>query len=164
MSTIVLLIASYIFLVDAAFMLGVIPPKSVVAPNAIIGTIIAVLSIWMAGIARDPASLITAGLCLSFSVFYITLAAGLFFDFDLSGLGYYCLGAALFVSLAAYYYFSSGDIRFGIFSISWAVLFYASFASLALKKPLSKFIGGLLIAESLCTQLIPTFIMMIGQW
>ncbi|WP_258359670.1 AmiS/UreI family transporter [Moorella sulfitireducens (nom. illeg.)] len=164
MAAIVLLIASFIFLVDAAFMFGKVNPKGAATANAIVGSLMAVLGLWLSGTARDGATLIVAGLTMAFSMFYLILAWDLFGEHDLTGLGYYCLGAGLYVALTSYFYFSIGDLRFGIFALSWAVLFLAAFASMALKLAWGKFIGWLLAIEGVITLLIPAFLIMAGKW
>lgn len=164
MAAIVLLLAAFIFLVNAAFMLGKVEPKGAATANAIVGSLIAVLGLWLAGTAKDGGTLIIAGLALTFSIFYLTLSWDLFGGHDMVGLGYYCLGAGLYVALTCYYYFSVGDVRFGIFALSWAVLFLAAFGAMAMKWAWGSFIGWLLAIEGIITLLIPAFLIMAGKW
>lgn len=151
-------------MVDAAFMLGKVKPQGAATVNAVVGFVMLVAAIFLASSAKDSVSLITSGLAMAFCIFYLILAWDLFGDYDLAGLGWYCLGAGVYVALASYFYFTAGDVRFGIFAISWAVLFLAAFGSLALQKAWGKFIGWLLAVESIVTLLIPAFLMFIGKW
>ncbi|GFN22547.1 AmiS/UreI family transporter [Thermanaeromonas sp. C210] len=164
MVAIILLIAAFIFLVDAAFMLGKVNSKGAATANAIVGALMAVLGLWSSGTAKDEGTLIVAGLTMAFSMFYLIFAWDLFGDYDLTGLGYYCLGAGLYVALTSYFYFNAGDLRFGLFAFSWAVLFLAAFASMALKLAWGRFIGWLLAIEGIVTLLFPAFLIMIGKW
>lgn len=164
MGAIVLLIAAFIFMVDAAFMLGKVKPKGAATANAIVGGLMSVLGILIAFTSQDAGGLVVAGLSMAFAMFYLILAWDLFGEHDLSGLGWYCLGAGLYVALSAYYFFSVGDVRFGIFGICWAVLFLAAYGSMALQKAWGTFIGWLLAVESVVTLLVPAFLMITGKW
>jgi hypothetical protein len=165
MGAIVLILASLIFIVNAAFLLGKIKQTQTVGTaNAVVGVLIMTVSILNGVAATNAGGLINAGLGMSFSLFYLMLAWDLLKDYELTGLGWYCLGAGLYSCLATYFYFSVGDMWFTIFGISWAILFFVSFGSMGLGKAWSKVVGWLLAVESITTLLIPGFLLVIGKW
>lgn len=164
MAAIVLLGAAFIFLVNGAFMLGKIEGKGAAAPNAVIGTLIAILSLLIAWGAKDAGTYIVAGLAMTFSIFYLTLAWGLFGGHDLRGVGWYCLAAAIFVAFTAVFYATVPDLRFFLFAVAWAILFFLAFLAMALGASLAKLIGWLLIIESVVTLMYPAFLILAQWW
>lgn len=74
MGAVVLILASLIFIVNAAFILGQIKqPQTVGTANAVVGVLIMTVSILNGIAATDAGGLINAGLGMSFSLFYLIL-------------------------------------------------------------------------------------------
>lgn len=165
MAALVLVMASFIFIVDAAFMAGKVPPQPAAVANLIVGTVIGIMGLYLGVTAGgNSALLVVSGLSMTFAMFYLMLALSILGGYSLEGVGWYCLGATLFVALASLYYFSNGDMRFGVFGLAWAVLFFAAFGSLALNKPWGKAISLILGVESIVTLLAPAYLMLAGMW
>lgn len=165
MGAVVLILASLIFIVNAAFLLGKIEDaKSVGASNLAVGVLIMIVAVVNGFTATSEYALVNAGLGMAFCLFYLMLAANCLGNFDFANIGWYCLGAGLYTAMATYFYFSVGDVIFGLFGLSWVVLFFVTFGSMALRKPWGKIVGWLLATEGIVTLLVPGFLLLIGKW
>ncbi|MGI6097326.1 MAG: AmiS/UreI family transporter [Dethiobacteria bacterium] len=165
MAAVVLLLASFIFAVDAAFMFGKLEPKPTAAANAVVGAVMMVIGVVIGFTAAgDPVLMIITGLTMAFSIFYLLLAWGLLCDHKLNALGWHCLMAGLFCLASSWFFFGIGDMYFGIFAIAWGILFLIAWISLVYEKPWNNLIAWLLSVECIFTLFIPAFLLLSGKW
>lgn len=167
MGPIVLVIASFMFMVDAAFLFGKADPKGTGVVNAIIGILMAVMGLHIGFTSGGNAfPLILSTLSVSFAMFYLILAWCLLASYDLKALGWYCLGPGLWVLLATLFFFTvAGDWILGIFALSWAVLFLAAWGNLTFGSAVSGAITRWILAvDSIITLMIPGYLLITGNW
>ncbi len=167
MAPIVLVLASFMFMVDAAFLFGKADPKGTAVVNAIIGILMAVMGLHIGFTAEGNAFLmILSTLSVSFATFYLVLAWCLLGEYDLKALGWYCLGPGLWVLLAALFFFTvGGDRIFGVFSLSWSLLFLSAWGSLTFGNAKAAAITRWILAiDSIITLMIPAYLLITGKW
>lgn len=165
MGPIVLLLAAFVFILDAAFLFGKADPKGTGVANAVIGTLMAIMGLHIGFTSEGNAfPMILSSLSVTFASFYLILAWCLLKDYDLKALGWYCLGAALWVGFATYFFFGADKI-FGVFGLAWMVLFFAAFTNLAKGSALGGVLTRWLLAVCApITLMIPAFLLIIGKW
>lgn len=167
MGPIVLMIASFIFMLDAAFLFGKADPKGTGVANAVVGTMMAIMGLHIGFTSGGEAFLlILSTLSLSFAMFYLILAWCLLAEYDLKALGWYCLGPGLWVLLAALFFFTvAGDWIFGIFALSWSALFLAAWGNLTFGGKLAGAITRWILAvDAIITLMIPAYLLITGNW
>ena len=167
MGPIVLMIAAFVFILDAAFLFGKADPKGTGVANAIVGTMMAAMGLHIGFTAGGNAFLmILSTLSVAFAMFYLILAWCLLAEYDLKALGWYCLGPGLWVLLAAYFFFAvAGDNIFGVFALSWSLLFLAAWVNLSFGNAAAGAVTRWILAiDSVITLLIPAFLLIIGKW
>lgn len=167
MAPVMLVIASFMFMVDAAFLFGKADPKGTGVVNAIVGILMAIMGLYVgftSGGKAFPVILCTLG--VSFSMFYMILAWSLLAGYDLKALGWYCLGAGLWVLLTALFFFTPGGDRiFGICALIWAVLFLTAWGNLTFGSAISGAITRWILAVgSIITLMIPAYLLITGSW
>jgi len=167
MAPIVLLIASFMFMVNAAFLFGKADPKATGVVNAIIGILMAIMGLQI-GFAADGNAfpLILSTLSVSFAMFPMILAWCLLMSYDLKALGWYCLGPGLWVLLTAYFFFTvAGDAILGVFALSWSALFLAAWGNMSFSNPTCGAITRWILAiDALITLMIPAYLLITKAW
>lgn len=165
MGPIVLLIAAFIFIVDAAFLFGKAGPRGTGVCNLAIGIVMAIMGLDIGfGANGEAFPMILSSLSATFSLFYLILGWCLLGGYDLKSLGWYSLGAGLWVILAAVY-FAAVDPIFSGFAVAWSALFLSAFANLALGSNVGGVMTRWLLA--ICapiTLMIPAYLLITGQW
>ncbi|MEX0698418.1 MAG: AmiS/UreI family transporter [Acidimicrobiia bacterium] len=167
MGPVVLLAASFLFLADSAFLFGKAEAKGMGAVNAVLGGLMAIMGLQIGFTANGEAfSLILSTLSLTFATFYLVLAWSLLGGFALKGLGWYCLGAGLWVLISAFYFFvEARDNYFGVFALVWSILFLAAWGNLSYDNArLGKVVRWILGVGSIITLMIPAYLLIVGQW
>lgn len=166
MGAVILIIAGGIFFINALFLYGMLEGKSVGFSNYAFGAILGALTLYVGFTAgNNLGALLTTAMVFLFVLFYIKLGGVLVQGQDGKALGWFCLYATIFVLLCAYYYFAiTPDVRFAIFSLSWALLFFVSFLTLGLGKAYGKVVATILLVEAFVTLQIPGFLMLAGKW
>jgi hypothetical protein len=167
MGAMVLLIAAFIFIVDALFLFGKADPKGTGVANISIGVPMLAMGLAIGFTSEGVAFLmIVASLAIAFAVFYIILGWCLLANYDLKALGWYCLGCGLWVPLASLFFFTAGgDWLFGLFAIAWSALFLAAWVNLVWGNALAGAITRWILAVgSVITLLIPAYLLTTGGW
>ncbi|GEM_PF-1641951 len=169
MGPIILLLAAFIFIVDAAFLFGKADPKGAGVANVAVGVIMNTCGLQLGFTAGGNSFLmILCGLTMAFSLFYIVLGWCLLAGYDLKALGWLCLGAALFTLLSAVFFFglgTTGNTILGIFALTWATLFATAWLNLAFGTKWAGFlVKWILVVDSLITLMIPAYLLITGGW
>jgi hypothetical protein len=94
------------------------------------------------------------------------LAWSLLGGFALTGLGWYSLGAGLWVLVAAgYFFFEARDSYLGVFALVWSILFLAAWGNMSFDRAkLGILVRWILGLGSIITLMIPAYLLIIGQW
>lgn len=168
MSPVILLIGSFMFIIDAMFLLGRADPKSTGVTNAVAGTLVAVAGLQV-GFTADGSSLLIffSSLALVFAGFYLVLAACLLAGFELKALGWWCLASGIWMGFSVHFFGwgPGNDALFAIFAVTWTVLFLAAAASLLAEHGPSTFlVPRLLLVDSIVTLMVPAYLLIIGSW
>jgi len=165
MGSIVLQLAAFIFIVDAALLFGKADPKGTGAANAVIGGLMAVMGLQIGFTAGGNAfQMILCSLTMAFSMFYLILAWCLLGGYDLKALGWYCLGPGLWALLSALF-FLGADRIFAVFSLVWAALFLSAWLNMAFEsKPAAPVVRWILAIGSIITLMIPSYLLITGGW
>ncbi|MDE0512041.1 MAG: AmiS/UreI transporter [Gammaproteobacteria bacterium] len=104
-----------------------------------------------------------AGILL-FAFTYLYIAASLWFDLDLRGLGWYCF----FVALTTIPYFTlnyqAGEYRLGTMWLAWGALWYMFYLAYVPGKNFGKALPYATIAIAIFTGWIPGLLMLTGNW
>lgn len=167
MGSIVLLLAAFIFMVDAAFLFGKADPKGTGVANVAVGVVMNVCGLQIGFTAGGNSFLmILCGLTMAFSLFYIILGWCLLSGYDLKALGWHCLGAGLFTLLSAIFFFGAGgDAIFGVFALTWAALFLSAWLNLSYGTKWAGFlVKWILTVDSVITLLLPAYLLITGGW
>lgn len=167
MGAIVLLLAAFIFIVDAAFLWGKADAKGAAASNILIGIPMMVIGLWLGFTSNgDAFAMILCSLALAFSLFYLIFGWSLLNGSELKGLGWYCLGPGLWTLLASLFFFTlGGDAILGVFAIIWAALFLAAWINLLWAHPVAAALTRWILAVgSIVTLMIPAYLLITGGW
>jgi acid-activated urea channel len=113
---------------------------------------------------EEPSSYFTAATGLLFSFTYLYVGINNAFDLDGKGLGWYCLFVAITAVPTSALTFGSGDVRFGVIWLLWAILWFLFFLLLALEKPIAKFTAYVTVTLAIVTCWVPGYLILIGQW
>ncbi|MFQ5856142.1 MAG: AmiS/UreI family transporter [Anaerolineae bacterium] len=165
MGPIVLQIAAFIFIGDAAFLFGKADPKGTGVANAIIGGLMAIMGLQIGFTAGgDTFLMILASLSVAFAMFYLILGWSLLKEYDLKAVGWYSLGAGLWCLLAAIFFFGT-DWIFGIFALTWCALFLAAWGNLSFDHVLAGTVTRWILAvDSIIVLMLPAYLLIIGRW
>jgi len=162
---IVLELAAFIFIVDAAFLFGKADPKGTATANAVVGVLMSIMGLQIGFTANGQAfPMILSSLTMAFSMFYLIMAWSLLGEYNLMALGWYSLPAGLWCLLAAAF-FSGVDRILAVFSLAWAVLFLAAWNNLAMNsKSSGVVVRWVLAVGSIVTLMIPSYLLIVGAW
>lgn len=165
MGPIVLQTAAFIFIVDAAFLWGKADPKGTGVVNAMVGIPMTIMGLQIGFTADgDPFAMILSSLSIAFGLFYSILAWSLLQEYDLKGLGWYCLGAGLWTLLAAIFFFGA-DPFLGVFALTWSALFLAAWGYLSFDHALAGTVTRWILAvDSIIILMLPAYLLIIGRW
>ncbi len=163
MGAIILLLAVYVFFVNAMYLAGKADAKGTGAANILVGIIMGIVALYFGFTNTDLVSLTICSLSLSFTLFYLLLGWGLVRNHDLKEVGYYSLYAGGWCLLCSGYFFASIDWRFGGLAALWGVLFLSVYGLLVVGKLWARFVSWLLVGESL-VMLAVVFLMVTGAW
>ncbi len=167
MGAMVLLIAAFIFIVDALFLWGKADPKGTGVANVGIGVTMLAMGLGIGFTSGgNPFLMIVCSLAIAFALFYIILAWCLLAGYDLKALGWYCLGCGLWVPLSSLFFFTDGgDPFFGVFALVWSAIFLAAWVNLIWGNKLAgAIVRWLLLIGSVVTLMIPAFLLTTGKW
>ncbi|WP_418057458.1 AmiS/UreI family transporter [Pimelobacter simplex] len=168
MSPVILTIGSFMFIIDAMFLLGRADPKSTGVANAVAGGIIGVAGLQVGFTANGvPVLLFLSSLAIIFAGFYLILAGCLLSGFELKALGWWCLGAS-FWAVFSVHFFAWGpgnDLLFAIFAVTWVVLFFSAWLSLNHDhRGAAVVVPWLLLFDSVVTLMLPAYLLITGDW
>lgn len=165
MGPIVLLLASFIFIADAAFLFGKADAKGSGAANAVIGVLMAIMGLHIGFTSNNQAfPMILSSLSVTFAIFYLILAWCLLAGYDLKALGWYSLAAGLWVALAAVFFFGVDRI-FGVFAIAWSLLFLSAWVNLSFgSSAAGNATRWLLAILAPVTLMLPAYLLITGHW
>lgn len=153
-----------VLLINGVNLLGRVDNKSAAVMNVFTGLLTFITNVITLVRAEEPALFFAAATGLLFSFTYLYVAATHIFNLDGSGLGWYCLFVAITAIPSAFLSFTSGDARFGVIWLIWALLWFLFFLLTALKKPIIKLTAWVTIFTAVVTCWIPGYLILINKW
>ena len=101
---------------------------------------------------------------LLFAFTYLYIAASLWFELDLRGLGWYCFFVALTTVPYAALNYQADNYRLGSMWLAWGVLWYMFYLAYVPGKNLGKLLPYATVATGICTGWIPGLLMLTENW
>lgn len=172
MTSIGLFFVGAVLFINGLTLLGRVTPGGAAPINAFVGSLLIVVTAFIAlplrdvDLAENRELLVGSAGFLLFAFTYLWVALNNWTGEEGSGLGWYCLWAAgISAFLAVLNLADYGNVPVGMLWVLWTVLFLFFFVVLALEmEELTAVTGWVTVTEAFVTATVPGALLLLGEW